>query len=146
MMRTLCLLLMACLGSGCVTNGAECERICARFVTECGFNAWTSVEQCRVGCVEDLYRRDDADEVLACYDAAIDVPTSDQAGALVDRAAAAGLFAEQVAAGTFDRAAAVQEAIVHGTCDPFAVVQCKVEAVQVRPDAPLVPGSAQSYD
>ncbi|GEM_PF-1810457 len=138
--------LAALLLPGCVTNGAECERICGRFVNDCGFNAWNSVEQCRVGCVEDLYRRTDAAEVIACYDAAVDAPSEEEAGALVDRAVDAGLFSEQQAAGTFVRATAVQEAIGHGTCDPFAVVQCKVEAVKVRPDAPLVPGSAASYD
>jgi len=132
--------------TGCVTNGAECERICTRFVTDCGFNAWGSVEQCRVGCVEDLYRRDDAAEVIACYDAAVDAPTTEQAAAVLDRATDAGLFSEQQAAGTFDRDVAIQDAVGHGTCDPFAVVQCKVEAVQVRPTAPLVPGSAASYD
>ena len=139
------LLLAALLCSGCVTNNAECERMCGRFVNECGFNAWASVEQCRVGCVEDLYRRTDAAEVIACYDAAVDVPTAEQAGALVDRATEAGLFSEQITAGTFDRNTAVQQAIVNGTCDAFAVVQCKVEAVQVRPTAPLLPGTTQSY-
>ena len=146
MIRSLLALSILLLGTaGCVTNSAECERLCTRFVSDCGFNAWGSVEQCRVGCVEDLYRRTDADAVIACYDAAVDVPTVEQAGALVDRAVEAGLFSEQVTAGTFDRGAAVVDAQTHGTCDAFAVVQCKVEAVQVRADAPLVPGSAQTY-
>lgn len=140
------LVLLALLMSGCVTNGAECERICGRFVSDCGFNAWGSVEQCRIGCVEDLYRRTDAEAVIACYDAAVDAPTEELAGVTVDRATEAGLFADAQAAGTFDRATAITEAIGHGTCDTFAVVQCKVDAVQVRPDVPLVPGSATSYD
>ncbi len=144
MKRTL--LLVAVLLSGCVTNSAECERICSRFVNECGFTAWASVEQCKVGCVEDLYRRTDTAEVIACYDSAVDVPTPEAAGALVDRAVEAGLFSAQVTAGTFDRNVAVQDAIGHGTCDSFAVLQCKVEAVQVRPTAPLLPGTSQSYD
>ena len=64
----------------------------------------------------------------------------------MDRAVAAGLFSAQVTAGTFDRNVAVQDAVGHGTCDAVAVLQCKVEAVQVRPTAPLLPGTSQSYD
>jgi hypothetical protein len=141
-MRLLLLALVAVLSFGCVTNGNECEEICTRFVTDCGFNAWGGVEQCRIGCVEDLYRRADADEVLACYHAAVDPPTSEQAEALVDRATEAGFFDDRIEAQTFVRADAVTEAIGNGTCDAFAVVQCKVEAVQVRPTAPLLSGGA----
>ena len=144
LLRLLCLTVL--LGAtGCDPNNSECERLCSRFVNDCGWTAWGSVDQCRIGCTEDLYRRSDASEVIACYDAAVDAPTAEQAAAVVDRAVEAGLFADAVAAGTFDRDAAVNDAVGHGTCDAFALVQCKVEAVKVRPDAPLVPGTANSY-
>jgi len=56
----------------------------------------------------------------------------------VTRAQEAGLFDTAINAGTWDEATEVQRALELGTCDLFAFVQCKVEAVQVVPKAPLV--------
>jgi len=107
-------------------------------VSGCEFTAWTSVEQCKTGCLEDMYRRADVDEVLACYEAALDPPTRAQAEARVDEAVEHGFFEREVATGTFDRDAWVDRAIEDGTCDVFAVVQCKVDAVQVAPTGPFI--------
>ena len=45
---------------------------------------------------------------------------------------------DPLAQGTFDRAAALSQMTEQMTCDPFAAVQCKTDAVLVRPDLPLV--------
>jgi len=124
--------------AGCNPNAKECEAICRRFVSGCGFGAWSSVEQCQSGCVEDMYRRTDVDAVMACYEAAVDAPTREQAEAKVDAAIDGGFFGLQVADGTFDRESLVVGAIESGTCDVFAVIQCKVEAVQERPSGPFI--------
>ncbi len=116
----------------CNPTSQRCEAVCTKFVLGCGWNAWTSVEQCRQGCVEDMYRRDDANEVLDCYVAASDAPAEETAASWVDRAYGAGVFDAKVAAGTYSREEAVEEAIAFGTCDVFAAVQCKVDAV-IRP-------------
>lgn len=122
---------------GCGSDAEGCESICRRFVDECGFSAWQTVEQCAAGCVEDLYRRDDKDRVLECYHAAVDAPTREQAEVAVDAAIEAGLFS-QPHIGPFDREAAVQEAVAAGTCDVFAVVQCKVDSIQVPVSGTLI--------
>lgn len=132
------LLLASLVGPGCASQAKECESVCRRMVSGCGFTAWTSVEQCSSGCVEDMYRRDDADVVLACYMAAVEPPSRAEAEASVDDAVAHGLFEREVMTGTFDREAWVDRAVTDGTCDVFAVVQCKVDAVQVAPTGPFI--------
>ena len=123
--------------AGCSDVPDQCDAICARFVTECGFTAWSGVDQCAAGCVEDMYRRDDSEQVLACYHAAVDAPTRAAAEARVDRAIEAGLF-DQPSVVPFDKTALVDEAMDSGTCDLFAVIQCKVEAVQVPASGALL--------
>ena len=124
---------------GCNPWSSRCEELCTRLVDECDFGAWSSAEQCRMGCVDDMYRRHDAEELLACYETAIEAPSEDVARQRVLRAQQAGLFDEQVASGTFDETIEVQRAIEFGTCDVFEFVQCKVDAVQVLPETPLLP-------
>jgi len=85
-----------------------------------------------------MYRRDDAKDLLACYETALAPPTLEEATTRVTRAQQAGLFAAEIAAGTWNEEAEVQRALELGSCDLFAFVQCKVEAVQVVPTAPLV--------
>ncbi len=140
-MRGAALALAAAVGllAGCNPHADECESICRQFVVGCEFTAWPTAEQCRAGCEEDMYRRDDAADVFACYEAAVAPPSRIEAGARVDAAVDRGFFAEEIAAGTWDREATIDAAVEAGTCDLFAVVQCKVEAVQVRPDPPLLP-------
>lgn len=133
----LILLLGALALAGCDRIPEGCEAICSRFVVECGFTAWSGVEQCAAGCVEDLYRRDDAEEVLACYHAAVDVPSRTEAEARVDRAIEAGLF-DQPSVIPFDKEAVIDGAVDSGTCDLFAVIQCKVVAVQVPASGTLL--------
>jgi len=108
-------------------------------VSGCEFSAWSSVTQCTDGCIEDMYRRDDATEVLACYAAAVDEPPRAEVEATLEVALAHGFFADEVAAGTFDREARVTAGIAAGTCDLFAVVQCKVDAVQEAPAGLFLP-------
>ncbi len=130
MNRALLVALLLGVLAGCSDVPDQCEAICSRFLNECGFVAWSGVEQCAAGCVEDMYRRDDTDQVFACYHAAVDPPTTAEAEARVDRAIEAGLF-DQPSVVPFDKQAVIDEAIDSGTCDLFAVVQCKVDAVQV---------------
>ena len=130
MRRTLAAALVLLALAGCSDTEQECEAICARFIDECGFTAWSGVEQCTAGCVEDMYRRDDGDSVFACYHAAVDAPDRAVAEARVDRAIEAGLF-DAPSMVPFDKEGAIDEAVAVGTCDLFAVIQCKVEAVQV---------------
>jgi len=132
---TLLLLLAGCSGQ---TNRAQCRALCSKFVNTCGWPAWTSVEQCQQGCLDDLYRRDDAAELFACYNDAADPPTAEVAGAQVDLAVEQGVYDAQILQGTFDRTTAIERMTEQMTCDPFAVVQCKTEAVLVQPDLPLV--------
>lgn len=133
MLRALLLLIALACAAGCNPHATECEAICRKFVSGCEFSAWSSVTQCQDGCMEDMYRRSDADEVLACYTAAVEEPARASVETQLDRALAHGFFADEVAAGTFDREAKVTEGIAAGTCDLFAVVQCKVDAVQEPP-------------
>jgi hypothetical protein len=85
-----------------------------------------------------MYRRSDAKDLFACYESAVAAPNDEEAARRVTRAQAAGLFDSAIAEGTWDEAAEVTRAKDLGTCDLFAFVQCKVEAVQVVPQAPLV--------
>ena len=126
-------LLIVALLSGCASHDEECEEICRSFITTCEWNAWSHVSQCTQGCVEDMYRRDDADEVFDCYRAAIAPPSRDDAQITVQKALDAGLFAKAQDLNEFDLEVAVDEAIASGTCDPFAAVQCKVQAIKVPP-------------
>ncbi len=138
-MRTVLLALLAVLAlSGCNPNRNTCHALCSKFVNTCGWPAWTSVDQCRQGCMDDLYRRDDGNELIACYNAAADPPSAEVAGARVDLAVEQGVYDLQILQGTFDRASAVADMTQKMTCDPFAAVQCKTEAVLVEPDLPLV--------
>jgi hypothetical protein len=123
--------------AGCSDVPDRCDAICSRFVVDCEFTAWSSVDQCAAGCVEDMYRRTDAHDVLDCYHAAVDTPTAQQSEARVDRALEAGLLGEASFI-PFDRAAAVDQAMSAGTCDMFAVVQCKAESVQVPASGALL--------
>lgn len=138
-MRAVIIVLIALLaGCGGGDNGPRCEQVCRKFVNVCEWPAWTSVEQCKRGCLEDMYRRNDADAVLDCYAAAADPPTTEAVEAAVDEAIARGVYATGISQGTFDRAAAISQTTEQMTCDPFAAVQCKTDAVLVRPDLPLV--------
>jgi hypothetical protein len=128
----------ALLLSACSQVRPECELVCRKFVTVCEFPAWSTVEQCTQGCVDDMYRRDDWQVVLDCYARAADPPTEDEAAAWVDAALAAGRWAQQVAAGSFDRPAALDLARDSLTCDAFAVVQCKVDSVLDPPSGTLI--------
>ncbi len=137
--KTLLALVVLALLAGCGrTNRAQCQALCSKFVNTCGWPAWTSVEQCQQGCLDDLYRRDDAEDLLACYNAAADPPSAEEAGELVDAAVERGVYDAQILQGTFDRTTAIERMTDQMTCDPFAAVQCKTEAVLVQPDLPLV--------
>jgi len=138
-MRSLLLMMVVVMGLGCQPNRNECQALCSKLVNTCGWPAWTSVDQCREGCLDDLYRRDDSEELIACYNEAADPPTIEAANARVDLAVAQGVFDAQIAQGTFTRESAMAQMTEKMTCDPFAAVQCKTEAVLVRPDLPLVP-------
>ncbi len=135
---TLLVLLAALIGCGSGDNGPRCEQICRKFVNVCEWPAWTSVEQCKQGCLDDMYRRSDAAEVLNCYAAAADPPTQEVVQASVDEALARGVYGVAISQGTFNREQAELRALEQMTCDPFAAVQCKTEAVLVQPDLPLV--------
>ncbi len=132
------LLLGLALVAGCSPHRNQCQALCSKMVNTCGWPAWTSVDQCREGCQDDLYRRDDADELIACYHAAADPPSPEEAGARVDLGIEQGVYDAQIAQGTFDRDTAIASLTERMTCDPFAAVQCKTNAVLVRPDLPLV--------
>ncbi|MCP4871184.1 MAG: hypothetical protein GY898_20945 [Proteobacteria bacterium] len=138
MLRSLLLLLSLTFAVGCNPHAEGCEAVCRKFVSGCEFSAWSNVTQCQEGCMEDMYRRSDATEVLACYTAAVDAPARASVEATLDRALEHGFFADEVTAGTFDREAKVAEGIEAGTCDLFAVVQCKVDAVQIAPTGPFL--------
>jgi hypothetical protein len=132
------LLLALALFCGCNPWSNRCETLCSGLMDTCSFGAWSSVEQCRMGCVDDMYRRSDASELFACYESAIAAPSPGEASQRVARARAAGLFDATIAAGTWDEETEVTRALELGTCDLFAFGQCKVDAVQVVPEAPLV--------
>lgn len=133
----LVLCIFALLG-GCNPWSTRCETLCSSLIDDCGFGAWSSTEQCRSGCIEDMYRRSDAKDLFACYESAVAEPDAAEAAQRVARAQKAGLFDEAIAAGTWDEASELTRATALGTCDLFSFVQCKVEAVQVVPKAPLV--------
>lgn len=118
---------------GCDSNRGDCEAICRTFINTCEWTAWSHVSQCTQGCVEDMYRRDDVAEIFACYRAATAEPSRQDAEATVQRALDAGLFAKAQELGSFDLQVAIDAAIQHGTCDAFAVVQCKVQALKAPP-------------
>ena len=126
-------LLLTSLLPACESHRDECEEICRTFISTCEWNAWSHVSQCTQGCVEDMYRRNDADEVFDCYRAAIAPPSREDARATVQQALDAGLFAKAQDLNEFVFEVAVDEAIAHGTCDPFAAVQCKVQALKAPP-------------
>ncbi|HCP48376.1 MAG TPA: hypothetical protein DIU15_20225 [Deltaproteobacteria bacterium] len=130
---TVLLTLLAVPLSGCSTNNKRCQEVCVEFMNDCGWTAWENLAQCQSGCLDDTYRRDDADELLDCYSSAVATPSLSEAEAVVERSIASGVFAAEQAAGTFDRDAAVQAAIEQGTCDAFALVQCRADAVKRRP-------------
>ncbi len=133
LVRILLLALLLAGLSGCQSNREECEEVCRTFISTCDWNAWSTVSQCTQGCVDDMYRRDDAQEVFDCYRAAIAPPSREQAAITVQRAVDAGLFSKDQEVGLFDLDAAIDAAIEHGTCDPFAAVQCKVQALKQPP-------------
>ena len=135
----LLLLLLATAGSGCDRWSSRCETLCVRLVNECSFSAWSSTEQCRLGCVDDMYRREDAGELLACYEAAVEPISRAEAAELVDRAFQAGFLTRPIDDQPVDIEAEIERAMAFGTCDAFSFVQCKVEAVQVAPSTPLIP-------
>jgi len=123
---------------GCSGLRASCEEVCSRFVGDCHWTAWANVEQCARGCIEDMYRRDDADAVLDCYERAADPMPRDEAEAAVDRAVEAGFWREEREDGTWDRTATVEAAMESSRCSPFEAVQCKVDAVLVEPKTALL--------
>ncbi|MBJ93634.1 MAG: hypothetical protein CMP23_04080 [Rickettsiales bacterium] len=124
--------------TGCESHRSECEDICRSFVNTCEWNAWTHVSQCTQGCVEDMYRRHDVDEVFACYRRAVAAPAREEARQVVERALDAGLFSKSQEIGEFDLEAEVDRAVEAGTCDPFAAVQCKVQALKTEPAGLLI--------
>lgn len=124
--------------AGCTPNRSQCDALCSKLVNTCEWPAWTSADQCADGCIDDLYRRDDADDLIACYNAAADAPSAELAGARVDLAVEQGVYDSQIAQGTYDRPGAIVQMTERMTCDPFAAVQCKTDAVLVRPNLPLV--------
>jgi len=130
--------LSAVLFSGCSPTEKRCEEVCLQFVSDCGWTAWENLAQCQVGCVDDTYRRDDADELLDCYAKAASTPSLEESAALVDQAIEAGVFAIEQASGAFDRDAAITAAVEQGTCDAFAVVQCRADAVKHRPTGAFI--------
>ena len=135
----LSVLLVTTLGLlGCNPWSERCESLCTQLMNECQYSAWATTEQCRKGCTDDLYRRDDAAEVMSCYENAVAVPSSEEAASRVARAREAGLFDKAIEAGTWDQATEEARAVQLGTCDLFAFVQCKVGAVQVEPTLPLI--------
>lgn len=125
------LLLMGSLG--CDSNRADCEGICRTFISTCEWTAWSHVSQCTQGCVEDMYRRDDTDDIFACYRSAAAAPSREEAEATVQRAVDAGLFAKDQELGAFVLEEVIDAAVEHGTCDAFAAVQCKVQALKAPP-------------
>jgi len=124
--------------SGCSPHEKRCEEVCLQFVNDCGWTAWENLAQCQVGCVDDTYRRDDANELLDCYSSAAAVPSLEEAAAAVERAVEAGFFSVEQASGTFDREAATTLAVEQGTCDAFALVQCRADAVKRRPTGAFI--------
>ncbi len=139
MKRFALLVLVAALaGCGSGDSGPRCDQVCRKFVNICEWPAWTSVEQCKRGCLDDMYRRSDAQEVLDCYAAAADAPSPDTVELTLDQALAQGVYDVAIAQGTFERGRAAAQLTEQMTCDPFAAVQCKTAAVLVRPDLPLV--------
>ena len=144
-LSSITLLLTILLGVGaCNPWSSRCEDLCSQLKEDCNFSAWATSEQCRQGCVDDMYRRDDAEELFACYERAVAVPSADEAIARVAQAQQAGLFDKAIEAGSWDQASEEARAIELGTCDLFAFVQCKVEAVQVAPQLPLLGDEALS--
>ena len=125
--------LLLSLAAGCNPSQSGCESICRQLITGCEFTAWSSAEQCQAGCVEDMYRRSDAEDVLACYQAAIDPISRAEAEDRVDRALEKGALGGLTLSDGIDREAVIQQTLEASSCDVFAVVQCKVEAVQVAP-------------
>jgi hypothetical protein len=133
------LVLITLVLGGCSSTGRRCEAVCTEFMTTCGWTAWPSVDVCKSGCEDDLYRRSDATEVLDCYEAAVAPLSEEEAEALVTRALTEGIFTAQEDAGTFSYIGEVQRTVDASTCDLFATVQCKVQATQQPADAPLLP-------
>jgi hypothetical protein len=135
------LLLLAALLSlvGCNSTARRCENVCTEFMTTCGWTAWPSVEACKAGCEDDLYRRSDAAEVLDCYDAAVAPMPEDAAEDLITRAITEGIFEADEADGSFSYIAEVDRFVEASRCDVFATVQCKVQAVQQPINTPLLP-------
>lgn len=135
----LLILLSATLGLvGCNPWSERCENLCTQLMNDCEYSAWATTEQCRQGCTDDLYRRDDAADVMTCYESAVAVPSAEEAASRVARAREAGLFDKAIEAGTWDQTAEEARAVELGTCDLFAFVQCKVGAVQVEPKLPMI--------
>ncbi len=122
---------------GCNNTARRCESVCTEFMTSCGWTAWPSVDACKAGCEDDLYRRSDATEVLDCYEASVAEMTEDEAQELVNRAITEGVFVAD--ATEFSYIAEVQRVVEASRCDVFATVQCKVQSVQQPVDTPLLP-------
>lgn len=126
--RSIPALTLAATVAGCATHEKQCRALCTQLVADpCNLPSWPTEEQCVRGCMDDLYRRDDAEEILACYQGAIDGPTRAQAEALVDRAIGEGLFEAESVAGTFDREFEV-EVLDRRSCDLFQLIDCKTRA------------------
>lgn len=124
--------------AGCQSTARRCESVCTEFMTTCGWTAWADVDSCKAGCEDDLYRRSDADEVLDCYEAAVAQMPREQAEDVIDQALLEGIFSTQEAANTFNYIREVERFQEASTCDLFATVQCKVQAVQQPIDTPLL--------
>ncbi len=130
------LLLFCVLLSACTGTERQCEQLCQKMVGTCAWQAWSSVEVCTQGCLDDLYRREDSAEIVACYDAAVEPMTRDAAEAAVTDALNAGLLADD--SPDFSFLGEVQRLQDGSACDAFAVIRCKQGAAPSRPDLPLV--------
>ena len=122
---------------GCVAHRNDCETLCRRMVDPieeggCGLRAWKTQVQCVQGCVDDLYRRDDADTILACYWGALDGVSREKAEVAVDAAVEEGLIGAELRGDTVDE-------VMGRRCDLFEIVQCKTEATRTHWDPPLLP-------
>lgn len=132
------LCLVAVLLLGCSSTARRCESVCTEFMTTCGWTAWPSVDVCKAGCEDDLYRRGDASDVLDCYESAIAPLPQEAAEEIVTRALTEGMFRAQEEANTFSYIAEVERYTSASECDLFATIQCKVLAVQQPVNTPLL--------
>jgi hypothetical protein len=132
----------ALLLSACDNHRDACTSLCHRMVDPvedggCALHAWKTHAQCVQGCIDDLYRRDDAETILACYQGALDGASRATAEDAVDTAIAERLFTGVGTTGGIDREETITDLMAR-RCDLFAIVRCKTEATRAEWDAPLL--------